>query len=153
METPAPNQMRPLANIEVLFSLTDITAFKHIGVIHRTAALPQVQHRGESARDIVLRLFNRRLQWQSLGQTGSNGAGKGAARSVCIWIVDSLAVEPFASLSVKEQIVGVADLVAALAENTAAIPYRKSPPLLSPCQLQSQCSCLREPQPLGYWVL
>ena len=58
METPAPNQISPFSKTEVRFSsmsfrLLCVYAVEIEGVVHRTAAFPQIQHGAEGAGNIV----------------------------------------------------------------------------------------------------
>lgn len=88
-------------------------------MIHGAGAVPQVQHSRQRPGDVRLGPLHGLIQSIALGQIGGNGAGEGAAVPVGIWIVDALAVEPLARALPPEEIVGVVDLVAALAQHGA----------------------------------
>ena len=79
----------------------------------------QVEHRGERARDIRLGALHGLGERIALGEVGGDGAGERAARAVRVRIGDALAGEPRAR-AVKEEVVGVVDLMAALDEHGAA---------------------------------
>ena len=79
MDNPAPNHMRLLSKIEVRFSVILVLSLHCKGVIHRTAACAQVQHRCQCSGDILLSLVDRACQIIALGKVCGNGAGKSAS--------------------------------------------------------------------------
>ena len=57
----------------------------------------------------------------AFGQIGGDGAGQGAAGAVGVGVVDALSTEPFPAAVPPEQVVGIVDLVPALAEDGTAV--------------------------------
>ena len=96
-------------------------------MIHGTAALAQIQHRRQRAGDVRLGPLHGRVQIIALGQVGGDGAGEGAAGAVGVGVVDPPTPEPLARTVPPEQVVGVVDLMAALAQDGAAIPLADGP--------------------------
>ena len=90
-------------------------------MIHRPAALSQIEPGGQSSCDIRLSALNGVLHGKAFREIRCNSAGKGASRAVGIGIVDPLAPKPDALRICAQQIAGIAHLVSALAENGAAV--------------------------------
>ena len=90
-------------------------------MVHRAGAVAQVQHGRQAAGNVGLGTLHRGVQIIALGQVGRNGAGKGAAGAVGVGVRNALAVEPLAAAVPPQQVVGVVDLVAALAQHSAAV--------------------------------
>ena len=83
--------------------------------------MTQIQHGRQRAGDVFLGPLHGLVQIIALGQIGGNGAGEGAAGAVGVGIVDPLAVEPLAEAVPPQEIVGIIDLMAALAQYGAAV--------------------------------
>ena len=90
-------------------------------MIHGAGAVAQIQHGGQAAGNVGLGPLHRGVQIAAFGQIGGNGAGQGAAGAVGVGVGDAFAVEPFAGAAAPQQVVGVVDLVAALAQHGAAV--------------------------------
>ena len=91
-------------------------------MVHRAGTTAQVQHGPEGTGNIGLGLLHSGVQVAALGQVGGNGAGEGTAGAMGVGVADPPAMKPLAC-AVSEKVVGVADLVAALAENRAAVAF------------------------------
>jgi len=89
--------------------------------------LPMIQHGRKTAGNVGLCAFHRCIQIIALCQIGRNGAGQGAAGAVGIGVCNALAAEPFAAAVPPQKVVGIVDLVAALAQHGTVV-FLADPP-------------------------
>ena len=83
--------------------------------------MAQIQHGGQAAGNVGLGPLHRGVQIAAFGQIGGDGAGQGAAGAVGVGVVDALPTEPLPAAVPPEQVVGIVDLVPALAEDGTAV--------------------------------
>ena len=81
----------------------------------------EVQHGGQTAGNVFLGPLDRGVEVIAFGQIGGDGAGQGAAGAVGVGVVDALPTEPLPAAVPPEQVVGIVDLVPALAEDGTAV--------------------------------
>ena len=96
-------------------------------VVQGAAARHQVKHGGQRPREIDLRPLHRRLQVAALCQIGGDGTGERAACPVGVGVMDPASAEPFAAPILPQQVVGVVQVVPALAQHSAAVPLPDLP--------------------------
>ena len=97
-------------------------------VVHGAGTFAKVQHGGQTAGNVFLGPLDRGVQVIAFGQIGGDGAGQGAAGAVGVGVVDALPTEPLPAAVPPEQVVGIIDLVPALAEDgTAVVPGMSAP--------------------------
>ena len=94
---------------------------KHM--VHGAGAVAEVEHGGQAAGNVGFGPLHRGGEVVPFGQIGRNGAGQGAAGAVGVGVRDPLPVEPLGLAVPPEQVVGVVHLVAAFAEDCAAVGF------------------------------
>ena len=90
-------------------------------MIHRAASLSQIQHGSKGSGNIILGTIYRFHHGKSLCKVGSDGRGKSTSCSVGIGIVDPFSLKPLICSIHIEKIIGIIDLMSALAENCTVI--------------------------------
>ena len=94
-------------------------------MVHGTASLSQVKHGTQGAGQICLGPLHGQVHGHPFCQVRGNGAGKGAAGSMGVGIVNPLAVKPLSLPVHVQQVIGIILLMASLAQNgtSAPVPY------------------------------
>ena len=85
--------------------------------------MAEVKHSGQRAGDVRLCALHRRVKVIALREIRRNGAGQRAAGAVGVGVVDAASLEPLTRAVAPKQVVGVIDLVPALAEHRTAVLF------------------------------
>ena len=90
-------------------------------VVHRAAAAAEIKHVAKCAGNVFLGPFYGICYAKPFCKVCCNCAGKGASGAVCIGVFNVPSQKPLVCAVIKEQVVGVVDIVPAFAEYGAAV--------------------------------